>query len=302
MEDIDYLDDEIDLVKLVSTNADVTNQYIIFEGSNAEYYAINVAKVEELFIYPKDKLLKNNNNPLIKGMIDIRSHMTPVVCFDEWYGNPALEEEKYELMIFCYFSLEYVSILVKQVVDIVSIMPQQMQNSSSMNELSNFVAKINIANKTYLCTIFDTDKLLFDMYGERNLAQSSVAHPIETNKYILFADDSRLVRKMAQNSFEKLGIKFQIFNDGQELIDALQRIEVEDIGLFLLDVEMPRKSGIDVIDYLKKEQKYLQIPIIVHTNMSNTSIRESLNARNVSKIIGKIDFKSIEESMREYML
>ena len=33
----DLDEDEIDLVKLVSSSADVENQYIIFEGSNKEY-------------------------------------------------------------------------------------------------------------------------------------------------------------------------------------------------------------------------------------------------------------------------
>ena len=61
MDNAEDFDDEIDLVKLVSTSADVTNQYIIFEGSNAEYYAINVAKVEELFVYQKESDYSEQN-------------------------------------------------------------------------------------------------------------------------------------------------------------------------------------------------------------------------------------------------
>ncbi len=299
----DYLDeDEIDLIKLVSSSADVTNQYIVFEGSNKEYYAINVAKVEELFVYNKENLVHNNTNKLIKGIADVRSHMTSLVCFDDWFLNEKIDENLYEILIFCYFSAQYIGLIVKQVVDIVSIMPSQMQSSSKSNELTTFVASITLGKNTYLCTIFDTDKLLFDLYGENSISNTLTCRPLESRKLVLFADDSRLVRKMAYDSFERLGVNFKIFEDGEELLLFLEAIDVEDIGIFLLDIEMPKKTGIDVINALKEEKKYLNIPIIVHTNMANSSISDTLYSKNVSKIIGKVDFKTIESSIREYML
>jgi CheY-like chemotaxis protein len=106
---------------------------------------------------------------------------------------------------------------------------------------------------------------------------------------------------MALDTFEHLGIQFQIFGDGQELIDALVGINPQDIGIFLLDVEMPRKTGIDVIDYLRNSGKYTNIPIIVHTNMANASISATLQSKGVAKILGKIDFNAIEDSVREYL-
>jgi two-component system chemotaxis response regulator CheV len=298
----DELDDEIDLVKLVSSSADVTNQYIVFEGSNGEYYGINVAKVEELFVFDNQNIARNNDKSNhILGVSEIRSHMTSIVCFDDWFGNKKLDETDYEILIFCYFSDEYLGIVVKRIIEIVSIMPQQMQSSSKGNELTTFTAKISIGKTDCLCTIFDTDKMLFDLYGEDVTTARYDSKPILSKKYVLFADDSRLVRKMALDTFEHLGIQFQIFGDGQELIDVLVGINPQDIGIFLLDVEMPRKTGIDVIDYLRNSGKYTNIPIIVHTNMANASISATLQSKGVAKILGKIDFNAIEDSVREYL-
>jgi two-component system chemotaxis response regulator CheV len=300
----DYLDeDEIDLVKLVSSSADIASKYIVFEGSNAEYYAINVAKVEELFVYDASNIVRNNSQEtLIIGTADIRSNMTPLIYFDEWFGNKNFENTEYELLIFCHFSSEYLGIVVKQVLDIISISPQQMHSSAKQNELTTFIAKVAIGKKTLMCTIFDTDKLLYDLYGEEAPLCDSRFVPIKSDKLVLFADDSRLVRKMALETFEKLGVRFQIFEDGQALLDALETIQSADIGLFLLDIEMPRKTGIDVIDALKQESVYDAIPIVVHTNMANASITESLKRKNVSKIIAKVDFATIEAAMKEYLL
>lgn len=298
MDDLDFLDDEIDLIKLVTTNADVTNQYILFEGANKELFAINVAKVEELFAYDATKLLQNNQNPLIRGMMDIRSQIAPVVIFDAWYGNALLDESAYEMLIFTHFSQKYLALVVKSVIDIVSIEPKQMQSSASMNELSTFVARLEIGSKTELCTIFDTDRLLHDLYTTEEF-HSEVSSP--SQKLLLFADDSLLLRKMAQTNFEKMGLRFKIFEDGAALLDALAFMDPQEIGLFLLDLEMPRKSGLDVIEYLESEPCFEGIPVVVHTNMANTTIKESLMRRRVAKLINKIDFKTIQDAVMEFM-
>ena len=36
-------EDELDLIKLVSTNANDTSQYLVFVGSDEQYYAKNVS-------------------------------------------------------------------------------------------------------------------------------------------------------------------------------------------------------------------------------------------------------------------
>jgi len=299
----DILDeDEIDLVQLVSSSADVANQYVIFQGSNREFYAINVAKVEELFVYERGHILHNNKeDSFIIGTADIRSHMTPLVYFDHWFGNERIDDEEYELVILCYFSQKYLGLIVKQVIDIVTITPEQMYTNSDNNELTTFVAKIKLAHEE-LCTIFDTDKLLFDLYGEDGSHTSSATEKIRSDKVVLFADDSKLVTKMAHDCFEKIGVRYKIYHDGQELLDALPEIDVQQIGLFLLDVEMPRKTGIDVINSLQKESKYSHIPIVVHTNMANASITAALKEKKVAKIISKVDFQSIANAIKEYML
>ncbi|MBU1658036.1 chemotaxis protein CheV [bacterium] len=300
----DYLDeDEIDLVKLVSASADIASQYVVFEGSNGEYYAINVAKVTELFVFQKDNIAVNNDkNNIIIGTADIRSHMTPLIYFDEWFGNKNFETTAYELLILCHFSSEYLGLIVKQVIDIISIEPAHMYNNAKHNEQTTFIAKVAIGKKLLLCTVFDTDKLLYDLYGNDKAVTDKQVQPIQSNKMVLFADDSKLIRKMAYDTFDKLGVRFKIYDDGQELLDALKTINIDDIGIFLLDIEMPKKTGIDVINELRNQASYSNIPIVVHTNMANSSITGALNSKKVSKIIGKVDFESIESAIREYIL
>jgi two-component system chemotaxis response regulator CheV len=39
-------EEELDIVKLVSTDANDSNQYLLFEGSDGQYYAKNVSKID----------------------------------------------------------------------------------------------------------------------------------------------------------------------------------------------------------------------------------------------------------------
>ncbi len=76
---------------------------------------------------------------------------------------------------------------------------------------------------------------------------------------ILIADDDRVVH-------ESLGIYLR--NDGYEPVDAydgeqaLQIMASNDISLFVLDIMMPKLSGIDVCKQIRKESR---VPIIMLT-------------------------------------
>jgi len=93
--------DELDLVKLVSTNANDLNQYLVFKGSNEEWYALNVSKVEEVMVYDKNINIAHNNDnkSIIYGTADIRDTMTTLVYFDDWFENQHLDDSEYELII-----------------------------------------------------------------------------------------------------------------------------------------------------------------------------------------------------------
>ncbi len=61
MENYEYEDDELDLLKLVSTNADDTSQYLLFDSSENELFALNVSKIRELLVYKELEISKNSD-------------------------------------------------------------------------------------------------------------------------------------------------------------------------------------------------------------------------------------------------
>ncbi len=295
-------EDELDLIKLVNTNANDTSQYLIFVGSDNQYYAKNVSKIEELLVYKDLEIVKNNGDNLILGTADIRGNMTTIINYDKWFGNEVLDDKDYELIILAHYGGHRIGIMVKRVEYIVNIPSETMTDNSENNDKTSFITKVQVAGKDVLCSIFDSDKMLLDVFDKidtQSHTQTNHFKPIEkSNKKVIFADDSRFIRKMVKELFDALDVSYEIYEDGQQMVDALKDIEVDDIGLFITDLEMPVLGGREVIRIIRADKKYDHIKLLVHTNMSNDTMEETLIDAGVDSIIGKVNMLKLGDAIK----
>ena len=299
-------DDDLDLIKLVSTNANDTSQYLVFIGSDNQYYAKNVSKIEELLVYKDLNIVKNRGDGLIIGTADVRGNMTTIINFDKWFGNKVLNDSEYELVILAHYGGHKMGIVVKRVEYIINIPSETMVDNSENNEKTSFITKIQISGKEQLCLIFDSDKMLLDVFdkidtqSEHEIKQlKEVKH---SHKRVIFADDSRFIRKMVESLFQKLGVNYNIYENGKQLIDAINEISTEEIGLFITDLEMPVMGGRDVIKIIRENKKFNHIKIIIHTNMSNDNMEDTLMKAGANSIIGKVNMLKLSEVINDLII
>ena len=305
IEEDDDDDEELDLVALVSANANDTSQYLVFEGSDGQFYAKNVSKIEELLVYKDIDIARNHNDSLIIGTADIRGNMTTIIRFDDWFGNEVLPDEEYELIMLAHYGGHRMGIVVKRVEYIVNIPADAMIDNSDNDEKTSFIAKVQIAQKEQMCIIFDSDKLLLDVFDSIDSKAVEVTNSLEkvhSDKMVLFADDSKFIRKMAESLFLKMGLKYKMYENGQLLLDDLTNIPTEEITLFITDLEMPVLGGREVIKYIRADKQYDSINIIVHTNMSNDNMGDSLISAGAQEIIGKVNMLALSEAMQKLMV
>ena len=91
-----------------------------------------------------------------------------------------------------------------------------------------------------------------------------------TNGSILVVDDNENNTTLLRKRLTKIGNKVSIANDG---IEALKIVENIDLDLILLDIIMPNMNGYQVLEFLKKDKRYHEIPIIMLSSMDDlTSI------------------------------
>jgi DNA-binding response OmpR family regulator len=80
---------------------------------------------------------------------------------------------------------------------------------------------------------------------------------------ILYAEDDIIMQKIVVRAFVRLGYEVTTVDDGLEAIDA---INSEEFNLIILDLFMPKKSGFEVVEYMREELKLITPVLIISRN------------------------------------
>ncbi|GAB3934763.1 response regulator [Larkinella terrae] len=120
------------------------------------------------------------------------------------------------------------------------------------------------------------------------------------NTSILIADDDADDRMLIEQAFRECNLKSDLYfvEDGEELMDFLhQRQPYESAirpSLIILDLNMPRKNGIQALREIKANEQFRQIPVVVLT--TSTAEEDILRTYDlgVSSYISKpFDFSTL---------
>ena len=87
-------------------------------------------------------------------------------------------------------------------------------------------------------------------------------------KEILIVDDSDENVAFMSEILEDQGLPFRVARNGKEAMQALQEKRPD---LVLLDVMMPRKSGVKVFQEMKRDPELEKIPIIIVTGLGEVT-------------------------------
>jgi len=86
-----------------------------------------------------------------------------------------------------------------------------------------------------------------------------------TNARILLIEDDKFLRKACEVSLKKRGLTVITAIDGEE---GLRLAHTDTPDLILLDMLMPKLSGFDTLDALKKDEQTRGIPVVMISNSS----------------------------------
>jgi CheY-like chemotaxis protein len=82
-------------------------------------------------------------------------------------------------------------------------------------------------------------------------------------KHILVVDDSPSVRRVVGNMLKQNGWEVQVARDG---VEALEMISNETPAGVLLDIEMPRMDGYELMATVRAQEQYRTLPIVILTS------------------------------------
>jgi CheY-like chemotaxis protein len=85
------------------------------------------------------------------------------------------------------------------------------------------------------------------------------------NVRILLIEDDKILRRACEAGLKKRGFTVLTAVDGEE---GLQQARIGAPNLILLDMLMPKLSGIETLEALKKDEQTRDIPVVILSNSS----------------------------------
>ncbi len=119
-------------------------------------------------------------------------------------------------------------------------------------------------------------------------------HKKKTN-LVVFADDDADDRLLLQEAFEENNLKctLDFVEDGIELLEYLER-NAATPSLILLDINMPRKDGKQILQEIKTSAQWRHIPVVMFTtSKSPEDIRMCYDLGANSFIVKPSSFESL---------
>lgn len=93
---------------------------------------------------------------------------------------------------------------------------------------------------------------------------------------IVIADDDGDLAELHRAALESDGHRVEVASDGAAAIAAVKRTDPD---LLILDLEMPGKSGIDVLEEMRAEPATVDQPVVVVSNRTLTSFEKETLVR-----------------------
>jgi two-component system chemotaxis response regulator CheY len=102
---------------------------------------------------------------------------------------------------------------------------------------------------------------------------------------LLIVDDSKVIRDMVAACLRPLGdVSFEFAGSG---LEAIERLALSSHDLVVLDLNMPDINGVEVIEFIRGQDKLQALPILVVTTRGDETSRTRVLEAGASGFIAK---------------
>ena len=126
------------------------------------------------------------------------------------------------------------------------------------------------------------------------------AHSTEETPRVMVVDDSVTVRKVTSRFLNRQGYIVESARDG---VEALRLIHDQKPDLMLVDVEMPRMDGFELLGILRSTDKFKDLPVFLITSRTGAKHKERGLSLGAQRYFGK-PYREDEllDAMNEYLI
>ena len=255
----------------------------LFVYSNKEKYLIPAQHIVDIIYRKKSDyiVLQNQNYMRFEGQLIPCFPLSSL--FEDKKSGLAQDEEP---ILIAEYMEQRIGIIVEQVEQYVSLvvkpMPKGLRNCTILQGIV-FDEHYDIVPILHVPDILQRFKSLrgYDIKKYEAATQKKTIR-------ILVVDDSATTREIEKSILEGAGYVVEDAFDG---LDGLEKAKENHYDLILTDHEMPRMTGLVLLDNLRRLEQYKETPVVVVTADRNRQTVEEFERLKAGAIIAKEDFK-----------
>ena len=255
----------------------------LFIYSNKEKYLIPSQHIVDILHRKKSDYITLQNQNYIRFEDQLIPCYPLSTLFDDRKNGLAQDEEP---ILIAEYMEQRIGIIVEQVEQYVSLvvkpMPEGIRNCSILQGIV-FDEHYDIVPIFYVPDILQRFKSLrgYDIKKFEAATQKKTLR-------ILVVDDSLTTREVERSILEGAGY---IVEDAFDGLDGLEKAKARNYDLILTDNEMPRMTGLVLLDNLRRLDQYKQTPVVVVSADKSRQTTEEFVRLKAGAIIAKADFK-----------
>lgn len=102
--------------------------------------------------------------------------------------------------------------------------------------------------------------------------------------HILIVDDSPTIRRMVRASLTPLGMEFIEAGSG---LEAIEHLGLGEVQCMVLDLNMPDMHGVEVLGFVRSNQKFHKLPVVVLTTRDDEASRTAAMKAGATRYLTK---------------
>ena len=251
----------------------------MFVHSGESTFAIPARTIERVVHYESDELINELKDD--KPTIEVSGQTYTLIDLADYLGYesklPILTGKVSVVLVNA--GLQNIAVIVEELLDTQEIVVKNLGEhlgripiyaGATIRADGSVVMLLDLVGISYYESIVTV--------SDQNL---NVAHAIPT---VMVVDDSLTVRKSAERDITGLGVNSVLAKDG---LDAQIQLRQEAPDMILLDIEMPRMDGFELLEWVKSEDSLKHIPVVMISSRATDKYVDKATALGCAAFLGK---------------
>ncbi|PJI07140.1 MULTISPECIES: chemotaxis protein [Clostridium] len=246
------------------------------------HFAINIIKVKEVVEVEGGKITRlPETNPAIAGLILCRNEIITLVDL-KYVINKGERVKSCSKVIICEFNKIKVAFNIDSIVGVHRIKWEEILKPDDVSDNPLVIGHVLLDEKILL--MLDFEKIVTDISPKTGISEErigNIEYKDRSGIRIAMADDSTLIRTLLKDTLAKAGFtKLEIFDDGKQLLDYLEKIAEEkgdkvkdEVQLVITDIEMPQMDGHALTRQIKENPLLRDIPVIIFSSLITDELK-----------------------------